>query len=79
MESLRAKAGPDSYENAFGFRWSDVQGEDEEHIANANFIVRFQIKLIWKFNNKITGGLFDYYGIVPKEKKSRKLRELISK
>ena len=41
VESLRAKAGPDNYENSFGFKWSDEQGEDEEQITKANLIEIF--------------------------------------
>ena len=52
------------------FRWSDVKGEDEEDIAKAKLIESLQKQADEKiFPKKVTGGLFDYYGIVPKEKK----------
>ena len=36
--SLLSKSWAWNYENAIDFRWSDVQEEDEEDIALANFI-----------------------------------------
>ena len=33
-----AKAGPDNYENAFGFRLSDVQEGEEKYFAKANWL-----------------------------------------
>ena len=45
-----------------------IYGGDEEDIVKANFIERFQKKADEEiFAKRITGGLFDYYGIVPKE------------
>ena len=32
------KTDPENYDNVIGLRWSDVQGEDEEYIAQANLI-----------------------------------------
>ena len=50
IEFTEQKTDLDSYENAIDFRWSDVQGEDEEHIAKANFIERnFFLNLKKKF------------------------------
>ena len=37
-----AKSNPYKYENAINFRWSNVQEEDEEEIALANFIESLQ-------------------------------------
>ena len=47
----------DNDTNAIDFRWSDVQGEDEEDIAKPNFIDELQmeaneiIKRTWGFLN----------------------------
>ena len=40
IEFTEYKSGPEKIdENIIDFRWSDVQGEDEEHNAKANFII----------------------------------------
>ena len=54
------------------FRWSDVKGEDEEDIAKAKLIESLQKQADEEiFSKKVTGGLFDYYGIVPKDKEKK--------
>ena len=36
------KSDLENYKNTIGFQWSDVQGENEKHIAKANFIENLQ-------------------------------------
>ena len=67
-EFTERKADPESDENAFDFRLSDVQGEEVNDIANTNFIESLKSKRWEEFFKKVTGGLYDYYGILPKEK-----------
>ena len=64
----------DSDENYIDVRWSDVQGVDEENITKANLIESLQkIADEDNFPWKVIGGLFDYYDIVPKEIKIKKI------
>ena len=42
IELTEQKTDPDNDENAIDFKWSDVQEEDEEDIALANFIKSLQ-------------------------------------
>ena len=42
VDFTEQKAGPNNHENAIDFRYSDVQEEDEEDIALANFIESLQ-------------------------------------
>ena len=44
IELTEQKTDPYNYENAIDFRWSDVQEENEEDIALANFIESLQKK-----------------------------------
>ena len=79
IEFTEQKADTDNDENVIDFRWSDVKGEDEEDIAKAKLIESLQKQADEEiFPKKVTGGLFDYYGIVPKDKK-KILRRSISK
>ena len=79
VEFTEQKADTDNDENVIDFRWSDVKGEDEEDIAKAKLIESLQKQADEEiFPKKVTGGLFDYYGIVPKDKK-KILRRSISK
>ena len=53
--------------NVIDFRWSDSKGEE---IAKVKLIESLQKQADEKIIlTKVTGGLFDYYCIVPKEKK----------
>ena len=57
----------------------DIQGEDEEDIAKANLIENLQKQAAEEiFPKRVTGGLFDYYNIVLKEKE-QKIRRSHSK
>ena len=38
IEFTEQKSDHDNYENTIDFRWSDAQGEYEEHIAQTNLI-----------------------------------------
>ena len=52
--------------NTIDFKWSDVQGEDEEHFVKANLILSLQKQADEDFPKKVNGKLHYYYGIVPK-------------
>ena len=52
IEFAEQKADPYNDENGFDFKWSDVQEEDEEDIALANFIEIYKSKLIKNFFQK---------------------------
>ena len=52
IEFTEQNADLENNENAFGFRWSDVQEEDEEDIAMANFIKNYKSKLMRKISQK---------------------------
>ena len=79
IEFIEQKADHENDENAIDFRWSDIQGEDEEDIAKAYLIENLQKQADEEFFPKrVTGRLFDYYSIVPKEKK-QKIRRSYSK
>ena len=70
IEFTEQKANAQNDENVINFRWLDIRVEDEEDIAKANMI-----ESLWKqddeeiFLKRITGGLFNYYGIGAKEEK----------
>ena len=42
IEFTELKAKPENNESAIDFRWSDIQGEDEEDIAKTNLIESLQ-------------------------------------
>ena len=70
IEFTEQKADTDNDENVIDFRWSNVKGEEEEDIAKTKLIESLQKQADEEiFPKKVTGGLFEYYGIVPKEKK----------
>ena len=54
-------------ENTIDFKWSNVQKEDEEDIALANFIENYKSKLMRNFFSKKQ---LDDCGIAPNEKKN---------
>ena len=73
IEFTNQIAGPENNKNAIGFRCSDVQGEDEEDIAKADIIENLQKRTDERnFHNKLTGGFFEYNGILHKVKKKLK-------
>ena len=47
IEFTEQKAGPENDENVIDFKWSDVQEENQKHIAKANFI-----KILQKYTNE---------------------------
>ena len=64
------KADTENCENANNFKWSDVQREDDKDIAKVSLIESLQKQANkQKFINKVTGILFDDYGIVSKKRK----------
>ena len=70
IEFTEQKSYPQNDENAIEFRRSDIRGEDEKDNTKANLIESLQKKVNKEnFPKRVTKGLFDYYGIVPKEKK----------
>ena len=72
IEFTEQKYGLDNDENDIKFRWSNVQ-EEEEDIAKTN--AESLQKVYWweKLFIKVTRELFDDYGIVPNEKKIKKI------
>ena len=70
IEFSNKNADPENNENAIDFRWSGAQEEDSRDIASANFIESFQKQADYEIFTKITGGLFDYYYIISKEKQN---------
>ena len=64
IEFTEQKADPENDENAFDFRWSDIEEED---ITKANLIESLQKQVNEEnFPERATGGLLDYYGIALK-------------
>ena len=72
IDLTEQKANP---ENAIDFRWSDIRREDEKANAKANMIESLQKQADEEnFPKRVTGDLFDYYGIAHWEKKTNKIR-----
>ena len=79
IEFTEQKADTDNDENVIVFRWSDVKEKTRKTLLRLKWLRVYKSKLIRRFfPKKVTGGLFDYYCIVPKEKK-KILRKSISK
>ena len=69
IEFTEQKTDPKNNKNAIDFRWSDIRREDKKTLLRLTLMRAYKIKLIKIFIKKVTRGLFDYCGIVPKEKK----------
>ena len=52
IKITKQNADIENNENAFDFRWSDVQEEDEKDIDLDNFIKNYKSKLLRKFSQK---------------------------
>ena len=67
--SLLSKSWSWNLENAIDFKWSDVQ-EDEEDIAKTYLSESLQKQADEEiYPKQVTGGLYDYYGIVLRKNK----------
>ena len=72
IEFIEQKSDPKNNENVIEFSWLEIQGKDEENIAKINLIGSLQKQAdVEIFPKRVTGKLFDYYGILPKEEKQK--------
>ena len=74
IEFTEQKVDSENDENVIDFRWSSIRGKEEENIAKDNLIESLHKQADEEnFPNRLTVELYDYYDIIPKEEKNKKI------